>query len=83
MDILKRLQLAVAWRREFHRVRAELATYSERELAADLRLNLSDIPSIAAEAADERVAAFVRAHPGYRHAWAGSRGGAPVLARAG
>jgi hypothetical protein len=42
--------LRLAWlrRREYLRVRAELETYSARELAADLRLNRSDIPELAA-----------------------------------
>src|SRR3954468_14581447 len=36
--------------RECRRVRAKLETYSERELNADLRLNRSDIPDLAAQA---------------------------------
>jgi uncharacterized protein YjiS (DUF1127 family) len=66
MNLFHHLKLAVLWRREFNRVRSELSSYSERELSADLRLNRSDIPAIAAEAADEGVTAFVRSHPAYR-----------------
>lgn len=70
MNLLHQLQLALIWRREHHRVRAELASYSDRELSADLRLHRSDIPGIAGEAADAKVAAFVRSHPDYRGAMA-------------
>ena len=65
----ERIGLALLWRREFRKVRAELGCYSERELTADLRLSRSEIPAIAAEAADERVAA-----PGRRGAAWRSRG---------
>ena len=50
MNLLKRIGHALLRRRECRRVRAELETYSERELNADLRLNRSDIPALAAEA---------------------------------
>jgi hypothetical protein len=42
--------LRLAWqrRRAYLKTRAELETYSARELAADLRLNRSDIPELAA-----------------------------------
>ena len=63
--IYRRLELASIWRREFHRVRSELACYSERQLNADLRMSRSDIPYIAMEAANERVAA--RVQHGFRH----------------
>jgi uncharacterized protein YjiS (DUF1127 family) len=69
----ERLALARLRRREFRAVRAELERYSERELNADLGLSRSAIPEIAAEAADRRVAAFVRAHPEYREGWGGCR----------
>lgn len=72
-DLGRRLNLELVWRRAYRRVRAELSTYSNQELMADLRLNRSDIDSIAAEGADEQVARFVAAHPGYRrvgHGWA-------------
>jgi uncharacterized protein YjiS (DUF1127 family) len=42
-----RIRLAWQREREYRRARAELETYSARELAADLRLNPSDIPAIA------------------------------------
>jgi len=50
MNLLKHVGLALLRRRECRRVRAELETYSERELSADLRLNRSDIPDVAAGA---------------------------------
>ena len=50
MNLLERIEHALLRRRECRRVRAELETYSERELNADLRLNRSDIPDLAAEA---------------------------------
>lgn len=75
MDLLKRVELARKWRRAYRRVHAELDAYSDRELLADLRLTRSEIPDIAAEAADQEVAAFVRAHPEYRRAWGWRRPG--------
>jgi hypothetical protein len=69
MDLLNYLKLALIRRRAFLKASAELESYSERELMADLRLNRSAIPAIAAEAADQRVTAFVRSHPEYRRAW--------------
>lgn len=71
MHLLNRFRLHRLWRREFARVRAELGSYTRRELSADLRLSPGDIPDIAAEAADRRVAAYVRSHPGYRGAFGG------------
>ena len=50
MNLPKRIEHALLRRRECRRVRAELETYSERELNADLRLSRSDIPDLAAEA---------------------------------
>ena len=50
MNLLKHIEHALLRQRECRRVRAELETYSERELNADLRLNRSDIPALAAEA---------------------------------
>lgn len=70
MNLLHHLKLASIWRREYRRVLAEFASYSDRELSADLRLHLSDTPGIAAEAADQHVAAFVRDNPAYRDALA-------------
>ena len=68
MNLLEHVELALLRHREYRKVRAELETYSERELNADLRLNRSGIPELATEAGDERVAALVRAHPEYRAA---------------
>jgi hypothetical protein len=69
MDLFNHLKLALLRHREFLKVSAELESYSERELMADLRLNRSAIPAIAAEAADQRVAALVQSHPEHRRAW--------------
>jgi uncharacterized protein YjiS (DUF1127 family) len=68
MNILRSLELAWLRHSEYRKARAELDSYSERQLNTDLRLNRSDIPDIAAEAADARVAEFVRANPEYRQA---------------
>ena len=90
MYLFEHVELALLRHLEYRKVRAELETYSEHELNADLRLNRSDIPELAAEAADERVAAFVRAHPEYRaarardrHPLLGRRRGTPVTPRGG
>jgi uncharacterized protein YjiS (DUF1127 family) len=56
----ERVEAALAGRREFRRVRRELAAYSERELMADLRLVPSEIRDVAAEAAAMRAAEFAR-----------------------
>ena len=70
-ELGRRIQLELVWRRAYRQVRAELATYSDRELLTDLRLARSEIGEIAAEGADERVADYVAANPGFRRAWAG------------
>lgn len=57
--LARRVERARIWRREFSRVRDELSTYSERELAADLLINRSAIGELATRAADERLAAFL------------------------
>lgn len=69
MNIFKRIELALRWRAAYSRALGELATYSEHELSSDLRLMASDLPGIAAEAADQKVAAYVSTHPAYRAAW--------------
>jgi uncharacterized protein YjiS (DUF1127 family) len=74
MNFLGYIKLALLWRREYRRARAELESASERELGADLRLNRSDVPDVAAETADERLAALLRDRPGHRRA---SRAGLP------
>ena len=71
------LVLDLVWRRAYGRVRAELASYSDRELMADLRLSRGDVHGIAVEGADAAVAAFIAGHPAYRAAAA-----RPGLARA-
>jgi uncharacterized protein YjiS (DUF1127 family) len=67
----RRIRLELFWRRAYRRVRAELASYTDRELNSDLRLARSEIDDIAAEGADERVAAYVAANPNFRRAWSG------------
>lgn len=56
----ERAELARVRRREYLRVRAELLTYSDRELLTDLRLVPSEIEDVAAEAAAMRVDAFAQ-----------------------
>ncbi|MCC2665625.1 MAG: hypothetical protein K0R41_2046 [Geminicoccaceae bacterium] len=48
LDLTVRLRQGLQQRRAYLKTRAELETYSARELAADLRLNRSDIPELAA-----------------------------------
>jgi uncharacterized protein YjiS (DUF1127 family) len=76
----EQLELALARRREYRRVRRELAAYSERELMADLRLVPSEIPDVAAEAAAIRAAEFAR---GARRRGRVALGGAAAGAAAG
>jgi hypothetical protein len=78
VEFFKRIELELIWRREFARVRAELTSYSERQISADLRMNGSDIPGIAREAADQHLATFVRSRPSYRGAWERRTGSAAV-----
>ena len=47
LGLTGRLRQALQRRRAYLKTRAELETYSARELAADLRLNRSDIPELA------------------------------------
>ena len=47
MDLTSRIRLAWQRQRAYRKARAELETYSDRELAADLRLNRADIPEFA------------------------------------
>ncbi len=68
MDLIKRIQLFRIRQREYRRVRAELETYSPRELMSDLRISPSDVHDIAREAADAQVELFVRTNPDYRAA---------------
>jgi uncharacterized protein YjiS (DUF1127 family) len=48
LGLTTRLRQALKQRRAYLKTRAELETYSARELAADLRLSRSDIPEFAA-----------------------------------
>ena len=65
-DLGRSVQLRRLWSQAFRRARAELRSYSPRELMADLRLSPSNIDDLAAETADAKVAAFVGANPAYR-----------------
>src|SRR3954447_12726610 len=67
--LARRLVLGRVYRRELAAVRAELASYTDRELASDLRVCRSDVPWIAATEAERRLSLFVIAHPEYRAAW--------------
>ena len=55
-DLVRRIERQRLWRAQFERTRQELEAYSDDELVADLRLNRSDIPQVAAEAADRWLA---------------------------
>ncbi len=48
LGLTGRVRESLQQRRAYLKTRAELETYSARELAADLRLNRSDIPELAA-----------------------------------
>jgi uncharacterized protein YjiS (DUF1127 family) len=69
----RRIQLQMVWRRAYRQMRAELATYSDRELMTDLHLTRSEIDDIAAEGADERLGAYIAADPALRRADLGLR----------
>jgi uncharacterized protein YjiS (DUF1127 family) len=59
-----------AWRAAYRDMYAQLNSYSDRELLADLRLSRSEIHDIAAEAADDRVAQMAQArHRDRATAW--------------
>ena len=65
------VRLELVWRRAYAQARTELMSYSDREMQADLLRSRSEIGEIAAEAADDRLAAFVAADPVLRRAVAG------------
>jgi uncharacterized protein YjiS (DUF1127 family) len=69
LNIVERIQISLAWRREYRRVHAELDSYTQREMKADLGLNRSDIPAIAAMAADQHIDRFVRPQPALQWLW--------------
>ena len=71
LNLIDRFKIALAWRREYLRVYAELDSYTQREMKADLGLNRSDIPTIAAMAADQYVTRFVRPQPASGWGWQG------------
>ena len=64
-----RVELALVRRREFRKVRAELDTYSARELLTDLRLVPSEIGQVAAEAAAMRADEHARGRHRRRQAY--------------
>ncbi len=64
----RRIRMELVWRRAYREIRTELASYSDRELQADLRLAPSQIVDIAAEGADERLADYIAADAGLRRA---------------
>ena len=76
-DLIDRINLALAWHREYRRVSTELGAYTRHELSSDLRLCPSDIPDLAGQAADERVADLARSHASL------PRAGGPSLVPAG
>lgn len=61
----------------YERVMAELSAYSDRELNGDLRIARSQLPELAGQEADQRLAQFVRRNPAYRAAFQGA-GGRPA-----
>jgi hypothetical protein len=75
MNIVRRIELAIRWQLADRQALAELETYTERQLSCDLKLMRSDLPGIAAEEADERIAAYVSNRPGYLAAWNGASAG--------
>lgn len=59
-DLVRRIERQRMWRAQYERTRKELESYRDDELLADLRINRSDIPQIAAEAADRWLAELER-----------------------
>jgi uncharacterized protein YjiS (DUF1127 family) len=58
VNVLESIGLAWLQYREFRRVLAELESYSDRELASDLRIDRADFVRIAYEAAEQHVARY-------------------------
>ena len=65
----RRVRLELLWHQAYRRLRAELGSYTDRELNADLRLSRSEIDGNAAEGADQQAAEFLARHPGRGHAF--------------
>ena len=59
-ETFRRLELARLRRREFLQLRRQLASYSDRELMADLRLVRSEIDDVAADGAQRLVDSIAR-----------------------
>lgn len=58
MNVFESIKLTWLQYREFNRVLAELESYSDRELASDLRIDRADLVHIAYEAAEQHVAKY-------------------------
>ena len=71
-ELYRRFELARIRRREFLRLRAQLESYSDRELMADLRLVRSEIDDVAADGAQRLVDSVARDRR-YRRATAWQR----------
>jgi uncharacterized protein YjiS (DUF1127 family) len=69
LNIIDRLKIRLAWQREYRRIYTELDSYTQREMKADLGLSRSDIPKIAAMAADQHIDRFVRPQAALQWAW--------------
>lgn len=72
-ELSRRHTLAEVRRAAYGNARAELDSYSDRDLHQDLRIDRAQIHDLAAEEAELKVAAFVRAHPEHRDAGHGRR----------
>lgn len=58
--LVRRIERQRMWRAQYERTKKELESYSDDELVSDLRINRSDIPTIAADAADRWLAELER-----------------------
>jgi uncharacterized protein YjiS (DUF1127 family) len=68
-NLINHLKIHLAWHREYRRIYAELDSYTQREMKADLGLNRSEIPELAAMAADQHVNRFVRPQFSSHQTW--------------
>lgn len=66
MNIFKSIGLAWLQYHEFRKVLAELESYTDRELASDLRIDRADFVRIAYEEAENRVAQYRAERPADR-----------------
>lgn len=72
-ELSRRHRLGEVRRAAYGRARAELDSYSDRDLYQDLRIDRAQIHDLAVEEAELAVAAFVRAHPEHRDTSHGRR----------